>query len=97
MREHPAWGQQCWQSVGVLEEATAERTAPPAAVEGDFLCLESIHSDAYIHFFAIVDSVKNHPASFDSLTPTLFCLPSRELLLAVYGQPYVFSIHREKQ
>lgn len=54
----------CW----VLEEATAERTAPPAGVEGDYLCLESIHSDAYVHFFAIVDSVKNHPASFDSLT-----------------------------
>lgn len=60
----PLFGQECWQSVGALKEATAERTAPPAGVEGDYLSLESIHSDAYIHFFAIVDSVKNHPASF---------------------------------
>lgn len=87
-------GQKCRQSVGVLEEATADRTAPPAAVEGDYLCLESIHSDAYVHFFANVDSVKNHPASFDSLT--LFRLLPRELLLVVCRQPCFFSIHREK-
>lgn len=46
-----------------------------------------------IHFFAIIVSVKNHPASYDSLT--LFRLLSRELLLVVCRQPYVFSVHRK--
>lgn len=54
-------GQERRQSVGVLKEVTAERTAPPAGVEGDYLRLESLHSDAYVHFFAIPGSVKNPP------------------------------------
>lgn len=84
-------GQECQQSVWVLEEATTEWTAPPAGMEGDYLCLKSIHSDAYIHFFAIVDSDKNHPASYDSLT--LFLSPVSRvtaycLLAAFVSSPY---------
>lgn len=32
---------------------------PPVAAEADFLCLKSIHSDAYIHYVAIVDSFES--------------------------------------
>lgn len=69
--------QVCRQSVGVLEEAPAERTAPPAGVGGrggGYLCLESIHSDACVHFFAFIDLVKNHPA-FLWFSDTSFHLP----------------------
>lgn len=44
------------QSVGVLLEATTERNAPPAGVEGDYLCRESLHSNAWVQFVAITDS-----------------------------------------
>lgn len=75
----------CW----VLEEATTDRAPPPAGMEGDYLCLESIHSDAYIHFFAFIDSVKNHPASF------WFSDMSSSPVWRARCRPF-FSIRREK-
>lgn len=43
--------------LGALEEATTEKNAPLRGVADDYLCLESIHSDEYVHFIAITDSV----------------------------------------
>lgn len=48
----------CWDSGG----GHCREDCATCRCGGNYLCLESIHSDAYIHFFAIVDSVKNHPA-----------------------------------
>lgn len=84
-------GQECQQSVWGLEEATTERTAPPAGVEGDES--ESLHSDAYVHFFAMTDSVKNQPC-FIRFFGLVFS--SRELLHVVCRQPCIFSVHGGK-
>lgn len=52
-REQPAWGQECRQSVGVLQETTAARTAPPAGVEGD-LPLSPVHTFRRLHTFSLL-------------------------------------------
>lgn len=80
-REHPASGEEeagvpavCWGSGGgpCREDSASCRRGGSGG--GGYLCLESIHSDACVHFFAFIDLVKNHPA-FLWFSDTSFHLP----------------------
>lgn len=61
---------------------------------GEYLCLESLHSDAYVHLFAMTDPVKDLPCF--PWCSWHFFWSSQELLLFLCLQLCVFSICTRK-